>query len=66
VLRRNLDVSERKQKKIGENCAMRIFMDLLIKLYHVYQIKEDEMMVDCSTYGRDEKRIQSLSENLII
>jgi hypothetical protein len=58
VLRINLDVSERKQNKIGENCAMRSFVDLFIKFYHVYQIKEDEIMVDCSAYGRDEKRIK--------
>jgi hypothetical protein len=43
---------KRKWQEAGEECIMRSLTSCM------FQIKEDEICVACSTYGRDEKFIQ--------
>jgi hypothetical protein len=54
--------SGRKWRGFGEDCIIRIFINVRFTIYYYgVQTKEDEMGGTCSTHGRDEKYIQNFN-----
>jgi hypothetical protein len=62
VLRRILDLRDRKWQEVGENYIMKSF--IVVPFTQGDQVKENEIGGVCSTYRRNEKLIQNFDSNI--